>query len=102
MSQSTKMTYQEILEGLKELCGEVDNYAWGNFDDEIFGGSKIVDRYGGEGQGETWYNVRYFPQHNVYIKVDGFYTSYSGTDFDDGWECCSEVKPQIKTITVYE
>jgi hypothetical protein len=36
----------------------------------------------------------------VYIKTDGFYSSYNGTDFDYGFG--SEVKPVQKTVTVFE
>ena len=61
-----------------------------------------VDSYGGEGQGDTWYVVYHFPNHDVYIRVDGYYQSYDGTEFYDGWGCCKEVKPVQKTITVYE
>jgi hypothetical protein len=68
----------------------------------IPGGWEEIDSYGGEGQGETWYSIKYFPEHNIYIRVDGFYQSYNGTEFYDGWNCCSEVRPIEKTITVYE
>ena len=61
-----------------------------------------VDQYGGEGQGDTWYSIKYFPEHDVYIRVNGWYQSYNGTEFYNGWECCEEVKPKQKTITVYE
>lgn len=61
-----------------------------------------VDQYGGEGQGDTWYSIKYFPDHDVYIQVNGWYQSYNGTEFYDGWGCCKEVKPKQKTITVYE
>ena len=60
-----------------------------------------VDQYGGEGQGDDWWSVKYFPEHDVYIKVSGFYASYDGTSFN-GWDDCSEVRPIQKTITVYE
>lgn len=63
---------------------------------------KEVEQYGGEGQGDNWYSVKYFPDHDVYIRVDGFYQSDYGTDFYEGWGCCSEVKKIQKTITVYE
>lgn len=59
-----------------------------------------VAQYGGEGQGETWYSVKYFKDHDVYIKTNGYYQSYNGTEFDDGYG--EEVRPQQKTITVYE
>lgn len=61
-----------------------------------------VEQYGGEGQGDTWYSVKYFKDHDVYIKVNGWYQSYNGTEFHSGWDSCKEVKPSQKTITVYE
>lgn len=61
-----------------------------------------VEQYGGEGMGDTWYSVKYFPEHDIYIKVTGWYQSYNGTEFYDGWGCCSQVRPQQKTITIYE
>lgn len=59
-----------------------------------------VDQYGGEGQGEDWYSVKHFVDHDVYIKTQGFYTSYHGTDFDYGYG--KEVKPVERTVTFYE
>lgn len=59
-----------------------------------------VDQYGGEGQGSTWYSIKYFEDHDVYIKTSGYYSSYHGTDFDYGYG--EEVRPTEKTITVYE
>lgn len=59
-----------------------------------------IDQYGGEDQGSTWYSVKHFVDHDVYIKTSGYYTSYHGTDFEEGYG--EEVKPTQKTITVYE
>ena len=59
-----------------------------------------VDSYGGEGQGETWYSVKHFVDHDVYIRIDGVYSSYEGVEFHDGYG--KEVFPQQRTITVYE
>jgi len=62
-----------------------------------------VYQQGGEGEGDYWESVKYFPDDNVYIKVKGYYSSYEGIEFDGKYEdCCSEVKPVEKTITVYE
>jgi len=62
-----------------------------------------VDQYGGEGQGDTWYSIKHFPNDNIYIRIDGYYQSYDGVSFDGGYdECCTQVKPVEKTITVYE
>jgi hypothetical protein len=66
---------------------------------EKLGGWTQVEQKGGEGQGDEWYSITYFPAHDVYIRTDGFYTSYHGTDFDDFGK---EVRPQEKVITVYE
>lgn len=64
---------------------------------------KEVEQYGGEGQGDIWYSVKYFPDLDLYIRVDGWYQSYSGTEFSEDWyETCREVRPQEKVITVYE
>lgn len=99
-----KMTFEQIMAVLKEKIGTVDDFAYEDFDkDELnLGHIELVDEYGGEDQGSTWYVVYHFVDHDVYIKVDGYYSSYEGTDFYNGWGCCSEVKPKEKTITVYE
>lgn len=120
------MTGQEIIERLKEFFGDneggISSYAFGYYEDaesvgeykglsfserrekakELLGLGEIkeVDSYGGEGQGETWYTIKHFVDHDVYIRTDGFYSSYNGTDFYDGWG--EEVKPVQKTVTVYE
>ena len=46
--------------------------------------------------------IKHFKEHDVYIKVTGWYQSYNGTEFYDGWGCCSQVFPKQQTITVYE
>lgn len=114
-----KKTYEEILEILKSELS-VENLAFHEFPENWYGkrengdidysqwihpelGTVVeVDEYGGEGQGEQWYTVLHFVDQDVYIRVDGFYTSFNGTDFYDGWNCCSNVQPITKTITVYE
>lgn len=59
-----------------------------------------VAQYGGEDQGTTWYSVKYFKDHDVYIRIDGHYTSYNGADFYDGYG--REVVPTEKTVVVFE
>ena len=34
-----------------------------------------------DGKGDTWWSVKYFMDHNVYIKIWGSYSSYNGTEF---------------------
>lgn len=97
------MNYQEILEVLKSKELTVENFAYEDYDSKELGLGEIeeIHQQGGEGEGSHWESVKYFKDHNIYIKVTGFYSSYNGTDFD-GWSDCSEVKPIEKTITVYE
>lgn len=59
---------------------------------------RCVDHYGGEGQGEKYYTVHYFPTVDMYIRFNGYYQSYNGADYID----CKEVYPEQKVITVYE
>lgn len=59
-----------------------------------------IEQYGGEDCGSTWYSIKYFKDHDVYIKTNGHYQSYNGTEFYDGYG--EEVKPVQKTVTVYE
>lgn len=58
-----------------------------------------VTRFGGVGKGDTWFSVKYFKDHNIYIKTIGFYSSYHLTEFDSYGE---EVKPIERTLTFYE
>lgn len=77
----------------KELTSKVLNYLG-------LGEVKEVAQYGGEDCGSTWYSVKYFKDHDVYIRIDGHYQSYHGTDFYNGHGY--EVRPQEKIITVFE
>ena len=58
-----------------------------------------LDQYGGEGQGDSFWSVIHFKDHDIYLKWSGWYASY------DGWYLESppeEVKPKTKEIVVYE
>jgi len=123
-----KLTAEEIIERLKDAFEDtedgISNYAFGwfraskYFDSELYedlsykekedkamellglGPIEEMEQVGGEGQGDLWYVVYHFVDHGVYIKTRGSYSSYNGTDFYEGWG--SEVKPTLKTITVFE
>lgn len=99
-----KKSYDEIIEILKQKLDEVDSFAHEDYDEEELGLGPIkqVDSHGGEDEGSNWYVVKHFVEHDVYIKVSGYYQSHHGTDFWDGWDSCKQVSPQSKTITVYE
>lgn len=103
------MNFQEILSALKESYGDSDSYescidrfAIDFNESSPAGGFIQVEQKGGRGQGDEWYSVKYFPEHNVYIKVTGYYSSYDGTEFVDGWDSCKEVSPVTKTVTTFE
>ena len=93
-------TAQEILDIVKKNMS-IEEFAYNSYDPEELGLGKVeeVDRYGGRGQGDTWYSVKHFVDHDVYIKTEGYYSSYSGTDFEYGYG--TEVRPVEKTIIVY-
>lgn len=58
------------------------------------------DSYGGEGQGDSyWYVFKVSDGKTVrHVKVDGWYASYSGGEYDTWYE----VFPKQKQVTVWE
>lgn len=57
-----------------------------------------VYQFGGEGQGDDYYVVLYFPDYNKYIRADAWYASYHGVD---DWQDWYLVKPEEEVIIVY-
>ena len=98
-----KKTFKEILEILEENI-ELEDFAHECYDKTSLGLGEIKEIYqkGGEDQGSDWESVKYFVDHDVYLSVVGCYSSYDGTDFYDGWDCCSEVRPFEVLVTVYK
>ena len=47
--------------------------------------TECVDAYGGEGKGEDYWAVYKFSKGDeaVYVKFDGWYASYNGSEFDE-------------------
>ena len=99
-----KKNYEEILAILEEKIDSVSSFAYQDYyeKDLELGPIKEVHHEGGEDEGTHWESVQYFEDHDVYISVTGYYTSYDGTDFDGGWSCCQEVRPIEKIVTFYE
>jgi hypothetical protein len=99
------MDYNELLSAVKEYYdNSISDFGHSGGEKsttEEIGAIEEVDRHGGEGQGEDWWRVYFFPKHDIYMKVSGWYSSGNGVDFE-GWEDVTQVKPQKKTITVYE
>lgn len=71
---------------------------WGGHLPKEVGNYELIEQKGGEGQGEEYYIVIYLTDHNFYVKADGYYSSYSGVD----WESVYEVIPKGKKIIVFE
>ena len=90
------MTATEIIREINE-----DIMSWGYNDvvspNPVVGKFKSVARRGGSDQGTQWWNVIYFEDHDIYIKIDGYYTSYNGVDDLEAFE----VEPKEVMITVY-
>lgn len=75
-------------------------YCWKAAGSPVFLGEwREVDSGGGMDRGSDWYSIKYFKDHGVYIRTDGYYQSHHGTDFEGGYGY--EVFPKEKTITVY-
>jgi len=105
------MTGQELKELLKtnEQFVGGDEFMWDDYDvnaypedvRELVGEAETAEHFGGEGQGDTYYTVVKFPKHGVYLKFNGWYSSYDGADFN-GWDDVEIVEPKERLITVYE
>jgi len=99
------MNATEIIAELERQDLSIDDFAHGEFESplENLGECIELERVGGSDQGSHWYSVKFFPNHNIYLKVTGCYSSCSGVDFDGDYsDCVEEVRPKEKTITVYE
>jgi len=96
-----KYTAEQILLQLK-LKG-ISNEDLGrqdvDWEETGLGTVALAEEHGGyEGQGEDCHKVYYFKDHEVYLRIDGFYASYEGSEWDND---PYEVRPQQKQITVY-
>lgn len=91
--------YQQILKEYSEIPSEWDLIREAILEHLGLGKVVEVDSYGGEGSGEEYYSVKHFVDHDVYIRTDGFYQSYNGVEFYNGYG--SEVFPVEVTKTEY-
>ncbi len=97
----SKLTGEEIIEKIKASELTQHDFYEGYVENLGLGKVKTADSYGGEGQGDDYWAVHHFVDHDVYIKISGWYASYDGADFD-GWNSLKVVAPKEKTITIYE
>lgn len=100
-TEPEQLTINSIWEKLK-LAGVtradlgLENVSWQKYD---FGQVDTISSWGGEGEGSSIGVVYHFKDHNLYMRIDGNYQSHYGSDWDDD---PYEVRPEQKTITVYE
>ena len=104
-----KQTVTEFLDNSSVMAEELmhegrygDN-SWDNWDNQLPFEFKVVDSYGGEGQGTDFWTVIQVrlpgdDSETAFVKLHGWYTSYEGADYS-GWKF---VEPRQKTITVYD
>lgn len=96
------MNIEDVIQELIRQDIGVPDFAFGDMENPlpIIGKWEEVSKKGGSGKGPEWYSVKHFVDHDVMIKTTGYYSSYSGCSFDDGYG--SEVKLVTKTITIFE
>ena len=108
-----KLSFNEIKKELERIIDNdnekyielAENYThadWHKEMEKIIGPIEMVEQVGGSDQGSYWYSVLNFIDHNVFIKITGYYTSYEGTSFTMfDTSDFKEVFPSQKTITIY-
>ena len=97
-----KLTGQEIIDTLRESISPRD-FAYDYELDKLgLGEIKSISNQTGDINSTTYCHVvRLFVDHNVYIKLEGWYSSYSGSrEFED--DEYSVVEPVEKVITIWE
>ena len=87
------------ITNLDKLKGEVND----SFHDQLdlLGDFQVVSTDDSDRDGydtEQIWRVLYFKNHDVYVKVKGWWSSHGGANF----ESMKQVKPVTKTITIYE
>jgi hypothetical protein len=84
------------LDEIEDVQETFDGEGWNEKKMEaLFGPSKVVGRGGGEG--EEYWVVRHFSEHDVYVRLPGYYSSYDGIDYEE----FEQVYPHQVTMTVF-
>jgi hypothetical protein len=122
-----KKTYSEIIEVLKSNFKNINYFIDEWFyededeldDDEkelsnndkhklvksILGEWTEIHVSGGCDKGSDWVSVYYFQDHDIYLRVNGYYSSYEGVEFNDtSWDTkeIKEVRPKEVIKVIYE
>lgn len=91
--EPARWMYEDIYSSADEIEEE------GEFKETFrtLGKFEMVHRHGGEGQGDYYYRIFHFIDHDVYIKFRGWYASHQGSEYEEMYE----VRPEQVTITQY-
>ena len=98
-----KKTAQEIIDHLDKIDDIKGELAYDFNGKEVskikLGKIKLVHEEGGnEGEGEDMSKVFYFEEHDVYLRMDGFYSSFGGSE----WYELYHVEPKEVMVIQYE
>lgn len=115
------MNFQELIEALKCYYDNLYNEDVEGFEERDYtnGLQEFADNYhdtlpngigsyeqvysSGHYNDNNWIGVMYFDDHDIYLQIETWYTSYGGLNFDNyGWNDIVQVYPYEKTITDYK
>lgn len=95
------MNAQEIIAALEELEISSEQLGHEDFDSkEVEAKLGKFDLVDNERINDDTWAVYHFIEHDVYLRIDGTYSSYEGSDFSDA--SLYEVVPKEKVSIVYE
>jgi hypothetical protein len=91
--EPARWMYEDVYSSANKIEEE------GEFKEEFkkLGKFEMVEEFGGEGQGDDYYAVYHFIDHDVYIKFQGWYASHRGSEYEEMYE----VRPEQVTKTEY-
>jgi len=108
INKENEKTYSEIIEVLDEHCEDIYQFINEDYEpiiDELLGKWTEIWVSGGCDKGSDWVRVYHFQDHDVYIEVNGYYTSYNGVEFDsNSWtgSDVKEVRPKEVIKVIYQ
>jgi hypothetical protein len=62
--------------------------------------SVCVSHFGGEGEGDNYYSVYFFPRVGMYIQFQGYYQSYNGSTYTDMYQVEPKEVTKIEYFTI--
>lgn len=97
-----KKTVEEIIDHLHAIDDITNRLGYEDYNDEEIGLGeiKLVEDIGGyEGAGEYMAKVYHFVEHDVYLKMEGYYSSWDGSEWESGF---THVEPKEVMVIQYK